>query len=89
MQGGLEAPKSSKIARLIKENHVTPLNLPVAPVNYWDGRVQDWVIVLRTNHGNNVARDGDAGRIDEPRTVMVTRAQVVCDEQQPACGALQ
>ena len=89
MQGGLEAPKSSKIARLIKENHVTPLNLPVAPVNYRHGRVQDWVIVLRTNHGNNVERDGDAGRIDEPRTVMVTRAQVVGDEQQPACGALQ
>jgi hypothetical protein len=31
----------------------------------------------------------DAGRIDEPQAVMVTRAQVVCDEQQPACGALQ
>jgi hypothetical protein len=53
VQEGVEAPKSSKIARLIKENHVTPLNLPVAPVNSRDGRVQDWVIVLRTNHGNN------------------------------------
>jgi hypothetical protein len=39
--------------------------------------------------GIMLARDGDAGRIDEPQTVMVTRAQVVRDEQQPACGALQ
>ena len=39
--------------------------------------------------GIMLARDGDAGRIDEPQTVMVTRAQVVGDEQQPACGALQ
>jgi hypothetical protein len=53
VQGAVEALKSSKIARRIKENHVTPLNLPVAPVNPWDGRVQDWVIVLRTNPGNN------------------------------------
>jgi hypothetical protein len=39
--------------------------------------------------GIMLVRDGDAGRIDEPQTVMVTRAHVVCDEQQRACGALQ
>ena len=89
MQGGLEAPKSSKIARLIKENHVTPLNLPVAPVNYWYGRVKIGLLCSAPIMGIMLARDGDAGRIDEPQTVMVTRARVVCDERQPACDALQ